>query len=45
MTTSNDLVTFLKEQITTKDKHIDNLTSLLAMEKQQTQTLLELPKK
>ena len=44
-TTSNDLVTFLKEQLQVKDKQIENLTTLLAMEKQQTQILLELPKK
>ncbi len=44
-TTSNDLVTFLKEQLITKDKQIENLTQLLAMKEQQNQTLLELPKK
>jgi ATP-dependent Lon protease len=44
-TYSNDIVTFLKEQIATKDKHIENLTQLLALEKQEKQLLLELPKK
>jgi len=44
-TTSNDLVTFLKEQLITKDKQIENLTQLLAMKEQQNQSLLELPKK
>ena len=44
-TTSNDLVTFLKEQLQVKDKQIENLTQLLAMKEQQNQTLLELPKK
>jgi ATP-dependent Lon protease len=44
-TYSNDIVTFLKEQIATKDKHIENLTQLLALEKQEKQFLLELPKK
>lgn len=44
-TASNDLVTFLKEQLITKDKQIENLTQLLAMKEQQNQTLLELPKK
>ena len=43
-TTSNDLVTFLKEQLITKDKQIENLTQLLAIKEQQNQTLLELPK-
>jgi hypothetical protein len=44
-TYSNDIVTFLKEQIATKDKHIENLTQLLALEKQEKQLLLEVPKK
>jgi hypothetical protein len=44
-TYSNDIVTFLKEQIATKDKHIENLTQLLALEKQEKQFLIELPKK
>ena len=44
-TNSNDLVTFLKEQLITKDKHIENLTQLLAMEKQEKQLLLDAPKK
>ena len=44
-TTSNDLVTFLKEQLITKDKQIENLTQLLAMKEQQNQTLLDMPKK
>jgi hypothetical protein len=42
---SSDLVTFLKEQILAKDELIKNLTQLLAMEKQQTQMLLDAPKK
>jgi len=42
---SNDLVTFLKDQILAKDELIKNLTQLLAMEKQQTQILLDAPKK
>jgi hypothetical protein len=39
-TYSNDLVTFLKEQIAAKDKNIENLMQLLALEKQQNQILL-----
>lgn len=45
MTYSNDMVTFLKEQILAKDELIKNLTQLVAMKEQQNQMLLEAPKK
>ena len=38
---SNDIVTFLKEQIAIKDKQIENLSQLLAFEKQENQFLIE----
>jgi predicted HTH transcriptional regulator len=45
MTSSDDIVTFLKEQVLAKDELIKNLTQLLAMKEQQNQILLEAPKK
>jgi len=45
VTYSNDMVTFLKEQILAKDELIKNLTQLVAMKEQQNQMLLEAPKK
>jgi hypothetical protein len=45
VTYSNDIVTFLKEQILAKDELIKNLTQLVAMKEQQNQMLLETPKK
>jgi hypothetical protein len=45
VTYSNDIVTFLKEQILAKDELIKNLTQLVAMKEQQNQMLLEAPKK
>ena len=38
-------IEILENQITKKDEHISNLTSLLAMEKQEKQLLIEAPKK
>jgi hypothetical protein len=43
--TLEKVVSILENQLLEKDKQIDNLTQLLAIEKQQTQLLLEIPKK
>jgi predicted HTH transcriptional regulator len=40
LTSSDDIVTFLKEQVLAKDELIKNLTQLLAMKEQQNQILL-----
>jgi hypothetical protein len=42
---SNKIIEILERQIIAKDEQINNLTQLLAMEKQQVQMLLDAPKK
>ena len=42
---SNKIIEILERQIIAKDEQINNLTQLLAMEKQQVQMLLDPPKK
>lgn len=39
------MVDFLKNQIEIKDRQIEQLTQLLALEKQEKQNLIEAPKK
>jgi hypothetical protein len=43
--TLEKVVSILERQLMEKDEHIKNLTQLLALEKQEKQFLLELPKK
>jgi hypothetical protein len=43
--TDSGMVDFLKNQIEIKDRQIEQLTQLLALEKQEKQNLIEAPKK